>query len=195
MPKKPKFTRESLLQEAYSIAEAQGIDEVSSRSLAKSLDCSIQPIYTHFPTMAELRQETFRYACRQFSRELLSCKAEDDPLEWMTDCVVDLARNRSNLFKLIFLNGGFTTRSLPEVMRSLLVNQRLNARIMELYDLNEDDCEDVLVRVELFLLGIGTMICSRHLDFPDEDIHAMMQRTVSDLVRGIGKKHSVCAFA
>ena len=62
MPKKPKFTRESLLQEAYSIAEIQGIEEVSSRSLAKNLNCSIQPIYTHFPTMAELRQETFRYA-------------------------------------------------------------------------------------------------------------------------------------
>ena len=195
MPKKPKFTRESLLQEAYAIAEAQGIDEVSSRSLAKSLGCSIQPIYTHFPTMAELRQETFRYACRQFSREILACKADTDPFEWTTDCVVDLARNRPNLFKLIFLSGGFTSRSLPETMRSLLENQRLNSRIMEIYDLDVDRCEDVLLRAELFLLGIGTMICSRHLDFPDPEIHAIMRRTVTDLVHGTGKKQSVCIFA
>ena len=195
MPKKPKFTRESLLQEAYSIAEIQGIDEVSSRSLAKSLGCSIQPIYTHFPTMAELRQETFRYACRQFSRELLSCKADADPFEWTTDCVVDLARNRPNLFKLVFLSGGYTSRSLPEAMRCLLDNQRVTSRIMELYDLDEETCQDVLLRSELFLLGIGTMICSRHLDFPDEDIHNIMRRTVQDLVQGAGKKQSVCVFA
>ena len=195
MPKKPKFTRESLLQEAYAVAEEQGIDEVSSRSLAKTLGCSIQPIYTHFPTMAELRQETFRYACRQFSRELLSCRADVDPFDWTADCVVDLARNRPNLFKLIFLSGGFTTRSLPEAMSSLLESQRLTSRIMELYDLDEDSCGDVIMRVQLFLLGIGTMICSRHLDFPDAEIHSMMRKTVGDLVQGAGKKQSVCIFA
>lgn len=195
MPKKPKFTRESLLQEAYAIAEEQGIDEVSSRSLAKSLGCSIQPIYTHFPTMAELRQETFRYACRQFSREILACKADADPFQWTTDCVIDLARNRPNLFKLIFLSGGFTSRSLPETMRSMLENQRLNSRIKDLYDLSDQGCEDVLMRSELFLLGIGTMICSRHMDFPNDEIHAMMDRTIRDLVHGAGKKQSVCVFA
>ena len=195
MPKKPKFTRESLLQEAYTIAEAQGIDEVSSRSLAKSLGCSIQPIYTHFPTMAELRQETFRYACRQFSREILACKADADPFQWTTDCVIDLARNRPNLFKLIFLSGGFTSRSLPETMRSMLENQRLNSRVKDMYDLSDQGCEDVLMRAELFLLGIGTMICSRHLDFPNDEIHAMMDRTIHDLVHGAGKRQSVCIFA
>ena len=195
MPKKPKFTRETLLQEAYSIAEAQGIDEVSSRSRAKSLGCSIQPIYTHFPTMSELRQETFRYACRQFSREILSCRADADPSEWTTDCVVDLARNRPNLFKLVFLSGGFTSRSLPEAMRSLLENQRVTSKIMEMYGLDEQTCEDVILRSELFLLGIGTMICSRHLEISNEEIHEIMRRTVLDLVQGAGKKQSVCIFA
>lgn len=195
MPKKPKFTRENLLQEAYNIAETQGIDEVSSRTLAKSLGCSIQPIYTHFPTMAELRQETFRYACHQFSREILACKVDVDPFEWTTDCVLNLARNRPNLFKLIFMSGGFTCRSLPETMRDLLQNQRLTAKIMESYDLDEATCEDVLLRCELFLLGIGTMICSQHMEFQDAYIHELMRRTVCDLVRGAGSKQSVCYLA
>ena len=195
MPKKPKFTRESLLQEAYAIAGNQGIEEVSSRSLAKSLGCSIQPIYTHFPTMAELRQETFRYACRQFTREILACKADADPFEWTTQCVIDLARNRPNLFKLVFLSNGFTSRSLPETMRDLLENQRLVSRIMEKYDLDQQTCEDVILRSELVLLGIGTMICSNHLSFQDDEVHAVMRRTVLDLVRGARKKHSVCVVS
>ena len=190
MPKKPKFTRDGLLQEAYAIAEAQGIDEVSSRSLAKTLGCSIQPIYTHFPTMAELRQETFRYACRQFTREILNCRPDADPFEWTTQCVIDLARNRPNLFKLIFLSNGFTTRSLPETMRDLLENQRLTSRIMELYGLDQKTCEDVILRSELFLLGIGTVVCSRHMEIEDQEVHAVMRRTVTDLVRGARKAQS-----
>ena len=184
MPKKPKFTREALLIEACAVAEEQGIDEVSSRSLAKRLNCSIQPIYTHFPTMAELRQETFRYACRQFSKELLSCRPDQDPFSWIWNRVVDLARNRSNLFKLIFLSEGYTSRSLPEAMQEILSSQKLTARVMELYDLTEEGCQDVIIRSNLFLLGIGTMICSRHLDFSDEELEAIRKKTVSDLVQG-----------
>ena len=195
MPKKPKFTREMLLTEAYSIAEHQGIGEVSSRSLAKSLGCSIQPIYTHFPTMAELRQETFRYACRQFTREILSCRSDVDPLVWTTQCVVDLARNRPNLFKLIFLSGGFTSRSLPETMRDVLTSQKLTTRVMELYDLDEKKCEDVMLRSELFLLGIGTLICSNHIEFSDEEIETMMNRTLADLVRGARSGNPLVPFS
>ena len=184
MPKKPKFTRDALLAEAYRIAEIQGISAVSARSLSKSLHCSIQPIYTHFPTMAELRQETFRYACRQFTREILACRSDADPFQWTAACTVALARNRPNLFKLIFLSDGFTSRSLPETMREILGNQRIFGRIMDSYHLDRKDCEDVMLRMELFLLGIGTMICSNHLSFTDQEIMQLTEKMVTDLVAG-----------
>lgn len=192
MPKKPKFSRELLLQEAYAIADAEGINEVSSRSIARNLGCSIQPIYTHFPTMAELRLETFRYASKQFTRELMSCRGEEDPFHWVMECTVDLARNRPNLFKLIFLTGGFSSRSLPEAILDLVKCQKVIGKIMELYDLSKEDSEDILVRCELFLLGVGTMLCSSHMAFSDAEIRKMTDRTVSDLVQGAkeGKKSS-----
>ena len=194
MPKKPKFTREELLAEAYRIAESQGIGEVSSRSLAKNLHCSIQPVYTHFPTMSELRQETFRYACRQFTREILACRSDTDPFQWTAACTVNLARNRPNLFKLIFLSEGFTSRSLPETMWEILGNQRMFGRIMDTYGLDRKECENITLRMELFLLGIGTMICSNHLAFTDQEITELIDKMVSDLVGGAKDQPDISPF-
>ena len=194
MPKKPRFTREALLAEAYRIAEAQGISEVSARSLAKSLQCSIQPIYTHFPTMAELRQETFRYACRQFTREILACRSDADPIRWTAMCTVHLARNRPNLFKLIFLSEGYIRRSLPETMLEVLDNQRIFGRVMDAYQLDRKDCEDVMLRMEVFLLGMGTMICSNHMAFTDQELTAIIDRTVSDLIGGLHSGQDTSPF-
>lgn len=185
MPKKPKFSREILLQEAYVIAREKGIEEVSARSLSKRLGCSIQPIYTHFPTVAALRQETFRYACRQFTREILSWRSDADPFQWIAACTIDLARNRPNLFKLIFLTCGFTSRSIPETMQDVMKNQRTTSRIMDLYGLDRDGCENVMLRGELFLLGIGTMVCSFHLEISDEEVDKLVAMTIADLVRGV----------
>ena len=185
MPKKPKFTREMLLQEAYNIARDQGIEEVSARSLSKRLGCSIQPVYTHFPSMAVLRQETFRYACRQFTREIFACRSDMDPFRWATICTVDLARNQPNLFKLIFMMSGFATRTLPETIAEMLKNQKLSARIMEIYDLDRESCESVMIRGELFLLGICSMICSFRMEISDEQIDRIMTQTISDLVEGV----------
>ena len=59
MPPKQKITEEILLSHAFQIAKEQGIDAVTSRSVAKSVGCSIQLVFSHFPTMEELRQATF----------------------------------------------------------------------------------------------------------------------------------------
>jgi AcrR family transcriptional regulator len=59
MARKQSITKESLLDHAFKIAEEQGILAVTSRSVAQAAGCSIQPVFSHFPTMEELRKQTF----------------------------------------------------------------------------------------------------------------------------------------
>ena len=51
MPPKQKITKEELLECAARIAEENGILAVTSRSVAKEAGCSIQPVFSQFPTM------------------------------------------------------------------------------------------------------------------------------------------------
>lgn len=184
MPPKQKITRDMLLEHAFQIAEQQGIMAVNSRSVAKSVGCSIQPVFSHFPTMEELRQATFDYACNKFVNEILAFEHQPDFLTQVTNWVLDLARNRPKLFHLLYLSDGFNGSNLIEVMMGYESNKRMILKMMELYCLDKNTCKDILLRSCLFLMGISTMICVNHMDFSNEQVAMMMNQTISDMVNG-----------
>lgn len=184
MPPKQKITIETLLEHAFQIAEVKGIDAVTSRSVAKSVGCSIQPVFSHFPTMEELRQATFDYACDKFVKEILAFEKEPDFLPRTTRWVLDLARNKPNLYHMLYLSNSFKGNTLLDVMMNFESNQKMIEKMTELYELEATSCKDILQRSFLFLMGIGTMICVNHMDFTDEQVATMMKQTVADMVQG-----------
>ena len=50
MPPRRKITKEMLLDHAFQIAESKGISAVTSRSVAKSVVSSVQPVFSQIPT-------------------------------------------------------------------------------------------------------------------------------------------------
>jgi len=77
-----------------------------------------------------------------------------------------------------------------ESMMTYESNQKMIAKMTELYGLDTENCKDILMRSCLLLLGIGTMICENHFSYTDEQISQMMKQTVADLVQG-AKRRSI----
>jgi len=184
MPPKRKISKEMLLEHAFKIAKEQGIAGVTSRSVAKSAGCSIQPVFSQFPTMEELRQGTFDYACNIFIKEILLFENQPDFFQQTTKWVIDLAKFQPNLFRLLYLSDGFKGNTFLDVMMNYESNQKIIARMIHSYQLEPDVCKNILLRSCLFLVGIGTMICVNHMDFTHEQVADMMKQTVSDMVQG-----------
>lgn len=184
MPPKQRITKETLLDHAFQITESHGISAVTSRSVAKAAGCSIQPVFSQFPTMEELRRATFDYACNKFMQEVLSFENQPDFFEKVVFWTVDLARSRPHLYRLLYLSGGFHEETFIESMMTYESNQKMIAKMTELYGLDAEICKDILMRSCLFLMGIGTMICENHFSYTDEEISKMMRQTVADMVQG-----------
>lgn len=184
MPPKQRITKEMLLEHAFKIAEEQGISEVTSRSVAKSIGCSIQPVFSQFKTMEELRQATFDYACDLFVKEILVYEEEPDFFAQTSKLVINLARKKPNLFYLLYLSNGFKGNGMLDVMMNYESNQKIVTKMAELYHLELDVCKNILLRSCLFLIGIGTMICVNNMEFEDKQVADMMKQTVSDMVQG-----------
>ena len=56
MPPKAKFTREEIIDAAFSIIRADGFEALTSRALGKQLGSSARPIFTVFQNMDEVQQ-------------------------------------------------------------------------------------------------------------------------------------------
>lgn len=184
MPPRQRITKEILLEHAFQIAESNGISAVTSRSVAKSVGCSIQPVFSQFPTMEDLRKATFEYTCNKFIDEVLAFENQPDFMPKVVSWTIDLARNRPHLYRLLYLSGGFHGENLMEYMMTYESNQKMIAKMAELYRLDTESCKDILVRSCLFLLGIGTMICENHFSYTDEQVSQMVKQTVADMVQG-----------
>ena len=184
MPPKAKISKEILLECAYKIVEQEGISAVTSRSVAKLAGCSIQPVFSHFPTMEELRQATFDYACDLFGKEVLVFEQQPDFFVQVTKWVLNLARSKPNLFRLLYLSDGFKGNNFLDVMMNFESNQKMVEKMTVVYCLEENVCKDILLRSCLFLVGISTMICVNHMEFSDEQVAKMMKQTVFDMVTG-----------
>ena len=55
MPPKKQINKEQIIDKSYEIVRENGFEYLSARTLAKSLNCSTQPIYMSFRDMNELK--------------------------------------------------------------------------------------------------------------------------------------------
>jgi len=55
MPPKVKITKEEIINTAVDIVRKNGAQAINARTIAYMLNCSIQPVFSNFATMDELR--------------------------------------------------------------------------------------------------------------------------------------------
>jgi len=57
MPPKTRFTREDVVEAAFRVVRKHGWAGLSARSIAKELNSSTQPIYSHLKSIEDLKEE------------------------------------------------------------------------------------------------------------------------------------------
>ena len=184
MPPKPKITRDQILECAYDLTLKEGFSNLSSRTVANAAGCSVQPIFSHFPTMDILREEVYHYACNQCAEEVLSNQGSQDLITVMAHWMLDLAKNRPNLFELLYLSDLTAARNMPDSIMQAANHKKMVSIISKAHDLTQQEGEDILVRSSIFLMGVGTMVCINKMDIQDQEVLDMMNRTLDDFISG-----------
>ena len=69
MPKQ-RITKEMILEAAFHIAKEQGIANVLVKNVSARLGCSVQPIYSYYKNMDELRQDLVEHTKEYFQAYL-----------------------------------------------------------------------------------------------------------------------------
>lgn len=184
MPTKQKITKEMILEAAYELVRECGIESVNSRNVAKKIGCSTQPVFSQFPTMEELRKGVFEYACAKGTEQILTHENEPDFMNKTTLWVVHLAREEPNLFKLVYLSNYFEDMKELDSKMKYEANEKMSQKLMEMFSLSGDVCQDIFLRGYLLLHGIATMIAVNRAEFSDEEVLAMATQTAKDMVQG-----------
>ncbi|MCP4368986.1 MAG: TetR/AcrR family transcriptional regulator [Deltaproteobacteria bacterium] len=100
MPPKVKFKKEAIIDAAFNVVRKNGWQELSARSIARELNSSTGPIYSHLDSMNNLEEEVIQKAMALFMEHIIKPRTGD---KWIDHGIgyVFFARDEKHLFKAI----------------------------------------------------------------------------------------------
>lgn len=107
MPRKPKFTREEVLDSAFEVARKHGLEAVSAASVAANMGYTGSSLFTHFNSMDEIRKEVLLMAKQKaevFFKESIDYfpAFKELGIRW-----IRFAKEEPNLYRMLFAGNPF----------------------------------------------------------------------------------------
>ncbi len=192
MPVNLSFTREMLIESAFKLVRAEGIEKLSARKLAKKLNCSTQPLYSNFKSMKKLDMELRKMAADVQSTYQTIPRTGQTFLDMGLGYIL-FASKEKNLFRFLYgENNRGKSDGYGKTLRKIAFEEALqrmkNEPILE--GLGEQQRENVLTKMWIFVHGIAFLsINNAFSKGNDEYIEKILRETELSIIEGEKAKH------
>ncbi|MGN0797027.1 MAG: TetR/AcrR family transcriptional regulator [Christensenellales bacterium] len=181
MPKKPKFTRQEIIDAAYEIVKEDGKDNLVARSLAQKLNSACSPIFTLFESMEEVKQEVLNKAKATFVDYLKQSLSYFPVFKEFGLRYVRFAMENPNVFSMLFgakNNVDFEDLSVDfaDVVEPILEG------IQKTFDLNRDESKYLCNHMIITANGMATAFAARKNKYGKEELGKYMSEACIGLV-------------
>ena len=171
MPPKAKITREMIVDAAFEIARADGAGAINARTVSQRLGCSTQPVLYHFTSIDAIRRAVYEKADAYHTAYLT---AGGGGLE-IALRYVRFAAKEKQLFMLLFQSGGFSGKSLRNLIDAEALEPVLNALRAAGFP-GGAQTKKVFRQVFLFLHGYASMLANNEALYDEAEIALDIQR-------------------
>ncbi|MFC4811492.1 TetR/AcrR family transcriptional regulator [Paenibacillus sp. GCM10023250] len=173
MPPKAEITKESVLNAAFDLVREEGLEGLTTRRVARRLNCSTQPIYSVYGSMEAVKADVFDRAVRfALARIETYENANNEPVMNMAIGCLLFAKHEKRLFRAIFLSeyGAYDNNKLYEAMRAAFL--QLDGRFG---GMEEARLRRLFLKLAMFWIGMGAMINAGALELDVEEATKMIE--------------------
>lgn len=174
MANKTKTTREEILRVAVQLVREKGMGVLNARALAKIIHCSIQPIYYHFPTMVELRDEVRSCIKQIYNDHISSLKASNRVIHFIDVgfSYLMFAEKEPNFFKVLFMeqqNRPYGIEDATDINLDYILST-----IVDEFALCREEALSLMEVVWVTTYGLAVMIASGYMHPSHEKISQIL---------------------
>lgn len=173
MPPLVKIKKEDIITSAIKIVKSEGLDNLNARRLAKELNCSVQPIFSNFANMEELKKEIFSKLCEIFYGKITEVENNSIPKYKQVGLnYIKFAKEEPNIFNLLFLekNNNYLDNIIDTENNYYVKVKNL---IKDATSLTEDEIPDFHLKMWIFTHGLATLVANK-TTFTNEEIDALL---------------------
>ncbi|MBO5214395.1 MAG: TetR/AcrR family transcriptional regulator [Clostridia bacterium] len=177
-----KITKEEIVKAAVDLVRKNGESTLNARTVAASLGCSTQPIFSNFATMEELQEATVTAAYDVYLNFLKNEEKSKKypPYKSFGMAYIRFAKEERELFKLLFM----CDRTGKDISPTADFEQSVEM-IMQANGLTREKARLMHLEMWTCVHGIGTMLVTSFLTLEEDLISAML----TDVYQGIRTRH------
>jgi AcrR family transcriptional regulator len=181
MGPKIKFTREQIIDAAFEIAQAEGIDSITMRKIAEKMGSSVAPIYVNFKNVDELNEALIERII-SISRQLLMEENTGNPFRDIGSASLSFAMEYSVIFRDLVIKGGIYMQDYDKKMMPALIEEM--KKDPELNGFTVDELKTILLKMRIFQLGLSMMAANSLLpkEYNKQEMMDILSSTADDII-------------
>ena len=185
MPPKVKITKEEITSAALELVRKGGDSAINARTLAETLGCSTQPIFSNFATMDDLRHATAMKTAELFNEYMKrEIESEQFPVYKASGMAyIKFAKEEKELFKFLYM----CDRSGAEITDYDALNDQMTGIVHDSTGLDGEKSKLFHLEMWTFVHGIATMFATGFLDL---DL-ALVSTMMTDAYQGLRKQYGM----
>jgi AcrR family transcriptional regulator len=187
MPPRQKFTKEDILETAFSIVREQGIENLNARNIAQRLNSSTQPVFSFFKNMAELKTGVFQMAERHHATIYNEIKIDKGLLANISLAYLNYALEEPNLYRLQFKSNEYKGRTFLEKYigsDSEIGGERLHEGRKKIYG-DSKAVDSMFLDMWLYVHGIASVLIENQLQINYAEIERKVKQMAKLLEKNI----------
>lgn len=185
MPPKPKITKEDIISAALDLVRVQGMEALNARAVAKKLNCSTQPIFSHYAAMDGLKRDVIRAASKLYEKHIAKAMESPQypPYKASGMAYISFAGEEKELFRLLFMRD--RSGEEPESVGNI---DGIIALILERTGLSTEEAQRFHWEMWIFVHGIASMAATSYLDWGTETISEFLTDAFEGLKQVYAKR-------
>lgn len=168
-----KIKKEDLLKGAIKIIRTKGIEELSARNLAKTCDCSTQPIFRLFENMDDLKKTVYEDVYEIQKKYLTNGENHQVPFIGVGLSYIEFAQKEKNLFKFLFM----TTNSKYNNILAMAETEE-GLKYIEMIEkstgLSKSSSKQIYINTWLIIHGIASMMATTNSELSPSEIETII---------------------
>lgn len=186
MPPKAKFTKEEIVEAAFSLVKANGFDALTSRALGARLGSSARPIFTVFQSMDEVQQAVIEAAKALYKEYVDQGLKWEHPFKGVGTQYILFSIREPKLFQLLFMT---EQPQIPDFSGVLpLIEESYEEILLSIqkdYGMTRPLAEKLYQHLWIYTHGIATLCATRMCRFTGEEISRMITEVCMSILKNI----------
>lgn len=181
MARKKTILKSHILDTAYAVVKKEGFEGFTARNIAKTMDCSTQPIYLEFKNMDDLKNELYTKIKDYLTETIFTNDRSEDPILNICLNFVHFAKDEPIFFRALFLENHLE----PKKMHNLPYEEMLAAfeQNPKTDSLNKAEKRSLFESIWISVYGTAALLAQDLIELDEVALKNSLEKEINELVK------------